>query len=56
MGPPLPTPLVWQYNSNLEARMRYADQPDKFMEVGAGRGRAPKLVRAARKWRLFSGL
>lgn len=25
-----------QYNANLEARMKYADQPDRFMESEVG--------------------
>ncbi|PSC73978.1 beta-catenin 1 [Micractinium conductrix] len=36
--------LERKYNSNLEARMRYADQPDKFMESEADLDEAVKAL------------
>lgn len=33
-----------QYNANLEARMKYADQPDRFMESEADLDEAVKAL------------
>lgn len=43
-SPPLCCTLMPQYNANLEARMKYADQPDRFMESEADLDEAVKAL------------